>query len=176
MQRAGRIIHRLREFVATGETERQAENVGAMIEDASSLALVGAVALGIGISLQIAPNLPLVFVDRIQVQQVLVNLIRNAIEAMADCERRELLLTAATLEGIFVEITVADTGPGLARNITSRLFEPFVTSKRQGMGLGLSICRSIIEAQGGRLWHEPRLGSGTIFRFTVPSLPESEDT
>jgi PAS domain S-box-containing protein len=175
VQRAGRIIHWLREFVTAGETERQPENVGAMIEVASSLALVGAVPLGIEISLQVAPNLPLVFVDRIQVQQVLVNLMRNAIEAMADCERRELVLTAAPFDGKSVEIAVTDTGPGLGRNVTSRLFQPFVTSKHQGMGLGLSICHSIIEAHGGRLWHESRVGGGTIFRFTVPGLPESED-
>jgi two-component system sensor kinase FixL len=176
VQRAGRIIRRLRNFVTTGETEPHIENVGAMIEVASSLALIGAAPRGIEISSQIAPDLPLVFVDRIQIQQVIVNLLRNAIEAMADSEQRELVLTATAADGKWVEIVVSDTGSGLPRNVANRLFEPFVTSKRQGMGLGLSISRSIVEAHGGRLRHEPREGGGTIFRFTVPSLRECEDS
>ena len=145
------------------------------IDDAGLLALVGAAALDIAVARHIAPNLPLALVDRTQIQQVLVNLIRNAIEAMVDGERRELTLTAAQSDGDTVGIIVADSGPGISDEVASRLFQPFVTTKRQNMGLGLSICRSIVEAHGGQLWHEPGARGGTVFRFTVPTVSRDDD-
>jgi C4-dicarboxylate-specific signal transduction histidine kinase len=173
--RAGRIIRRLREFVAGGEPERDPENLADLIEEASSLALIGSAALGVDVSQHIAPQLPLVLVDRIQIQQVIVNLIRNAIEAMANSERRELTLTASLSNVTNVEISVADSGPGVSEHVAPRLFQPFVSTKRQNMGLGLSICRSIVEEHGGQLWHESREGGGAVFRFTVPVVNLHDD-
>ena len=168
--RAGRIIQRLREFVAGGQPERQPENIADLIEDAGLLALIGTAALDIDVARHIAPKLPLALVDRTQIQQVLVNLIRNAIEAMADSKRRELTLTAARSDRETIGIAVADSGQGIPDDVASRLFQPFVTTKRQNMGLGLSICRSIVEAHGGQLWHEPNTSSGTVFRLRCRQL------
>ena len=166
--RAGHIIRRLREFVARGESERRIENLTRLIEDASTLALVGAREAGISVSFQFDPNADLVLADRIQIQQVLVNLIRNAMEVMIETpnDRRLEIATAAGASDL-VEVSVADTGSGLAPEVASQLFQPFVTTKRKGMGLGLSICRTIVEAHGGKIWVEDRPGGGTVFRFTL---------
>ncbi len=173
--RAGRILQRLRDFVAGGEPEWHAEDVSDLIEEAESLALVGSTGSAIQVYRQVAPGLPLVFVDRTQIQQVLFNLIRNAIDAMTDGVRRELILTASQSNGNFVEISVTDSGSGISDNLAGRLFQPFVTTKPHGTGLGLSICRSIIEAHGGRLWYEPRAGGGASFLFTVPAANANND-
>ena len=165
--RAGQIVRRLRDFVTRGETEMQSEDVRTMIEEASGFALTGLGALGVQVHLDFDPNAPKAFANRIQVQQILVNLMRNALEAMAKSKRRELQVTTALLDDETVEITVADTGPGIDKDVAEHLFEPFVSTKREGMGLGLSICRSIVEAHGGKLRNEPKPGGGTIFRFTL---------
>jgi two-component system, LuxR family, sensor kinase FixL len=115
-----------------------------------------------------------VFIDRIEIQQVLVNLIRNALEAMSGSERRILGVSAVLRDEATVEIAVSDNGPGLSADVMSRLFEPFVSTKRTGMGLGLSICRTIIESHNGRLWNEANPGGGTIFRFTLPVASAKE--
>lgn len=165
--RAGQVIRRLREFVARGETDRREENVNALIEEAAALALVGAKSAGVTTRLMLRPDLPAVIVDKVQIQQVLLNLIRNALEAMDASEERTLTVEAAAADGM-VTVTVADTGPGLAAEVAQNLFQPFTTTKARGMGLGLSICRSIIEAHGGRIWASPRSSGGTNFAFTVP--------
>ena len=166
--RAGHIIRRLREFVARGESDRRIESLPKLIEDASTLALVGARENGVTVSFRLDPKADLVLADRIQIQQVLVNLIRNAIEVMVETasERQLEIATVATADDV-AEISVADTGAGLAPEVAAHLFQPFVTTKRKGMGLGLSICRTIIEAHGGKIWVENRPGGGTIFRFTL---------
>lgn len=110
-------------------------------------------------------------IDKIQIQQVIVNLTRNAIEAMETSERRELTISTAMAEDGAVEISIVDTGPGIAPEIADRLFQPFVTTKAQGMGVGLSICRSIVEAHGGELRVEANPDGGTIFSFSVPAVP-----
>lgn len=174
--RAGQIIRRLREFVSRGDSERTIENLPKLIEDASTLALVGAREGGIETAFRLDPSATQVFADRIQIQQVLVNLIRNAIEAMAEAAPpRSLEIATVLREGGFVEVSVADSGAGLAPEVARNLFQPFVTTKRKGMGLGLSICRTIVEAHGGRISVAGREGGGTAFRFTLPAIAGREE-
>jgi PAS domain S-box-containing protein len=172
--RAGQIIRRLRDFVRRGETERRMENVVTMVEEASNLALIGASASGVEVRFSFDPRAMRVLADRIQIEQVLVNLMRNAIEAMAESTRREFVVTAALGDAEPVEIAIADSGPGLAEEMARHLFEPFASTKPNGMGLGLSICRSIIESHGGSLRSEPNPGGGMIFRFTLAAVPQKE--
>jgi PAS domain S-box-containing protein len=167
--RGGQIIQRLRDLVTRGETEKQIETLPALIEEASSLALVGAAALGTNVSFRFDPRASTIIADRIQIQQVLINLIRNAAEAMGSMKRRELVVTTKFVDAETVEVAVADRGPGLPKVMADELFQPFVSTKRDGMGLGLLICRSIVEAHGGRLWSEANPGGGTIFRFSLMS-------
>jgi two-component system sensor kinase FixL len=173
--RAGRVIRHLREFVTQGESERNVESLPKLIEEASALALVGAKERGVRVSFRFDPKAPLVLADRIQVQQVLLNLIRNALEAMQEASRRELIVaTRAEPTAGVVEVTVSDTGPGIATEIADRLFQPFVSTKQHGMGVGLSICRTIVEAHGGRIGVESQPGQGTVFRFTLRAVNQEE--
>jgi signal transduction histidine kinase len=170
--RAGEIIRRMREFVTRGETEMRVENLPSLIREASGLASAGTGAQGVQVRLRFDPSAEKVLGNRIQLQQVMLNLIRNAHEAMAQSERRELDVVTARLDEQSIEIAVADRGPGLSDEITKHLFEPFHTTKRDGMGLGLSICRSIVEAHGGNLRYQPNRGGGAMFRITLPATPE----
>ena len=173
--RAGHIIRRLREFVSRGESDRRIESLAKLIEDASTLALVGAREAGIAVSFRLDPRADYVLADRIQIQQVLVNLIRNAMEIMTETTAERRLEIATIAESVdLIEVSVADTGTGLAPEVAEHLFQPFVTTKRQGMGLGLSICRTIIEAHGGKIWVESRPTGGTIFRFTLRAATTEE--
>jgi two-component system, LuxR family, sensor kinase FixL len=172
--RAGQIIRRLREFVARGESEPHVERLAKLIEEASALALVGVKEAGIRVSFTFDPRVTFVFVDKIQIQQVILNLMRNAIEAMQETSRRELTIYTAEIDDATVEVSVADTGPGIAEEIAAQLFQPFITTKSHGMGVGLSISRTIIEAHGGRLWVEPNPGGGTIFHLTLKALNKEE--
>jgi two-component system, LuxR family, sensor kinase FixL len=172
--RAGEIIRRLRDFVARGENERHIENLPKLIQEASALALVGAKETGAKVSFAFAADAELVLADKIQIQQVLLNLIRNAIEAMQGCDQRDLKISTRLIESETVEVEVADSGPGIAAEIAGQLFQPFVTTKREGMGVGLSISRTIIEAHGGRLWAEPNPTGGTIFRLTLKTAGGGE--
>jgi two-component system, LuxR family, sensor kinase FixL len=165
--RAGQIIRRLREFVGRGDSERRVESVKRLIEEASALALVGTKDQGVRVRFQFDPAVDLVLVDKVQIQQVLLNLLRNAVEAMEASQRRELVISTAAGDDDMVAVSVADTGSGIAPELMSQLFQPFVTNKRHGMGVGLSICRTIVEAHGGQIRAEPNPAGGTIFRFTV---------
>jgi two-component system, LuxR family, sensor kinase FixL len=175
--RAGQVIRHLRDFVARGESERRVESLPKLIQEASALALVGAKEKGVRVAYRFDPRANLVLADRIQIQQVLLNLIRNAIEAMQDAPKRELMVAAAVRdEDGLVEVSVADTGTGLAPEVAEQLFQPFVTTKKHGMGVGLSICRTIVEAHGGRIHAESKPGRGTTFRFTLRAVEEEELT
>jgi two-component system sensor kinase FixL len=170
--RAGQIIRRLRDFVARGESERRVESAKKLVEEASALALVGAKDQGIRVRFQFDPTADLVLADKVQIQQVMLNLLRNGVEAMETTQRRELVIsTAAGTDGTLT-ISVADTGAGIAPEIMSQLFQPFVTNKRHGMGVGLSISRTIVEAHGGQISVEHNPAGGTIFRFTLRSVSQ----
>jgi two-component system, LuxR family, sensor kinase FixL len=167
--RAGQIIRRLREFVARGEMERRSESINKLIEEASALALVGAKEQGVKTVFRFDTRAGPVLVEKVQIQQVLLNLIRNAIEAMHGCAQKELVVETVLLDEGMVEVRVSDTGSGFAEEILSRLFQPFVTTKPTGMGVGLSISKRIVEAHGGEMWAEPNPGGGALFRFTLES-------
>lgn len=172
--RAGQIIRRLREFVARRESDRQVEDLRKLIEEASALALVGLKETGVRVIFDFDPAARFVLADKIQIQQVLLNLMRNATEAMQESERRELRVSSRLQETDMVRIDVADTGTGIAPEIAAQLFQPFVTSKSTGMGVGLSISRTIMEAHGGRLWAEANAGGGTVFKMTLPAVDGKE--
>ncbi|MFG1478481.1 PAS domain S-box protein [Xanthobacter sp. V4C-4] len=170
--RAGQIIRRLRDFVSRGESERRVEVLSKMVEEASALALVGAKEHGIQVRFQYDLKCDVVLADKVQVQQVLLNLMRNALEAMMGAPRRQLLVQTEPAEDDMVMVSVMDTGSGISPEISHQLFTPFVTTKRHGMGVGLSISRTIIEAHGGRIWAEPNPQGGSIFRFTLRAVSE----
>jgi len=171
--RAGHIIRQLREFVARGETEKNPANISKLVEEAGALALVGAKDEGVRTHFRFASHTDRVLVEKVQIQQVLLNLMRNAIEAMHGCERKELLVTTSAPDGGKVTVSVADSGVGLSNEIAERLFQPFVTTKPAGMGVGLSISKRIIEAHGGEIWAEANPDGGTVFRFTLQSASET---
>jgi two-component system sensor kinase FixL len=172
--RAGEIIRRLREFVARGETERRVESLPKLIEEASALALVGAKEHGVGVRYQMDADVDLVLADRVQIQQVVLNLIRNAIDAMGDAPTRRLTIAVRRIAPDMAEISVADTGSGIHPEIAAQLFQPFITTKRTGMGVGLSISRTIVEAHGGRIWAESNPKGGATFRFTLRTVDKEE--
>lgn len=172
--RAGDIIRRLRDFLARGEGERSVESLAKLVHEACGLALVGAKEGNVAVRYEMDPHLDRVLVDRVQIQQVIVNLVRNAMDAMQDHQGRRELFVSTSVRGDMAMVAVADTGPGIDPQAAERLFQPFVTTKASGMGVGLSISRTIVEAHGGRIWTEPNPGGGTIFRFTV-RLAQEED-
>lgn len=173
--RAGQIVRRLRDFIAYGETERRIESLPRLINEANALALVGSGEHAIDVQVRLDPRAGRVLVDRIQIQQVLLNLIRNAIEAMVDSPVRRLRIETRRDEDGFIRLTVADTGGGIGESVAAQLFHPFISTKGTGMGLGLSICRTIVDAHGGRIWAEPVPSGGTAFHFTLPDAGEADD-
>ena len=177
--RAGEIIRRLRDFVADGQLTRRPEDLGPVLKESAALALMDRSHRSITVVERVDPGARFGLMDRVQIQQVLVNLIRNAAEAMEGSPRREITLATAPHEVGLIEVSVADTGPGLPADVAGRLFEPFVTTKPDGMGVGLSICRTIIEAHGGHIRAEANPEGGTVFRFTLEAsegLPLSPPT
>jgi two-component system, LuxR family, sensor kinase FixL len=167
--RAGQIIRRLRDFVARGESEKRIESLSKLVEEAGALGLAGAREQGVRLRFNLNPEYDLVLVDRVQIQQVLVNLFRNALEAMAHSPQRELIASNAKVTDDMIEVAIFDTGPGIPDPVMPNLFQTFYTTKETGMGVGLSISRSIIEAHGGRMWAESNQAGGATFRFTLPA-------
>jgi PAS domain S-box-containing protein len=173
--RAGEVIRQLRTFVARGETEQEIEDLRKLIEEASALALAGAKDKGIKVDFDLPHESPKVLVSRVQIQQVLLNLVRNAMEAMQEVEQRDLTIKAELADaGTMVCLSVKDTGTGIAPAILEKLFTPFTTTKRTGMGVGLSICRTIIEAHGGKIWVVSAPGEGTAFHFTLKAVKDED--
>ncbi|QQO22697.1 PAS domain S-box protein [Bradyrhizobium diazoefficiens] len=171
--RAGQIIRRLRDFVSRGESEKRVESLSKLIEEAGALGLAGAREQNVQLRFSLDPDADLVLADRVQIQQVLVNLFRNALEAMAQSPRRELVVANTRVADDMIEVEVSDTGSGFRDDVIPNLFQTFFTTKETGMGVGLSISRSIIEAHGGRMWAESNAAGGATFRFTLPANDES---
>jgi two-component system sensor kinase FixL len=170
IRRVGDTIRRVRDFARKQTPIPALEDLNRIIEEANGIAAVGTRAAGIRTTFDLSHDLPPLRIDRIQIQQVVMNLIRNAIDAMATGSRRELVLKSRVDEAGAAEITVADSGPGIAPDVARQLFKPFMTTKKDGTGLGLAICRTIVEAHGGRLWHETNHGGGAVFKFTLPGI------
>lgn len=173
--RAGDIIRHLREFVTRGDTEKQPEDIKKLVEEAGALALVGSRERGVKSVFDFGTETAMVVADRVQIQQVLINLMRNAMEAMRESERRDLLVRTYQVGERMMAVEVADTGPGIADDISPQLFQPFVTSKPGGMGVGLSISKRIIEAHGGTIEVKRNSDGGATFTFTLPILVDAEE-
>jgi len=165
--RAGNIVRHLRDFIARGEVEKTVEPPDPMIREATAFALMDAREKGIEAEFDIDPAVSPVLVDKVQIQQVIINLIRNAVEAMSESAERRLVIACTVDQPGFVGVSISDTGRGVPPDVAAQLFSAFVSTKTKGLGLGLSICRTIIEANGGHIWMEPRAGGGTIFHFTL---------
>lgn len=165
-ERAAAIVQRLRSYARPDDGRQSSQSIRQILEDATAFATLDAGQRGVKVELISRLKPDLVWADRIEIQQVLLNLIRNGMESMEGLERRRLRLSARAASGM-VEVAVADTGVGLAQEVRSRLFEPFVTTKEKGVGIGLSICRRIIEKHNGQLWADDNADGGTTFRFTL---------
>jgi two-component system sensor kinase FixL len=188
--RAGEIVRRLRNFVSHGDADMRVEEVGPLVAEACAAALpqssASAGEAAVFLRVHPAADAGTALVDRVQIQQVVINLVRNAADALrgadADADaasagapgwaaggrRREIAVSVRRSAAGGCEVSVADTGPGIAPEVRHRLFEPFSSTKPHGMGIGLAICRTIVEAHGGRLWAEANPGGGAVFRFALP--------
>lgn len=179
-QRAGEIIRRLRAFMAKGEVEMRIESLERTLRDAVELVLVGTIQYQTRVSFHVDPSAPMIFADRIQVQQVLVNLLRNSIEALRtfSSDDRHISISSHRLSEEYVEVAVADNGPGIPSHVLERMFSRFTSTKGTGagMGIGLSISKRIIEAHGGTIRAENKPGGGACFRFTLPIIEEGTET
>src|SRR5690349_6137376 len=166
--RAGNIIRRLRSFIEKRGPKRSSEDIAYTVDEAIRLGQINAEERGIKMLITIEPDLPAVMIDRTQIQQVLISLLKNAAEAMEQSARRELNMTIGRAAPDLLQVSIAVSGTGVSNDVRDRLFQPFVSNKANGMGMGLSICRGIVEAHGGRLWLEGNPGGGSVFRFNIP--------
>jgi len=173
-KRAGEVIHRLRLLLKKGEVQRQPLAMNELADEVLQLIHSDLMNYGVTVSVQFAPELPLVQGDRVQLQQVLLNLIMNACSALADAETpdRRLVLRTELADDKRVRVSVADRGRGIPPQNLERIFEPFFTTRPEGMGLGLTVCRTIITAHGGRLWAANNADRGASVSFTLPAEPK----
>jgi two-component system, LuxR family, sensor kinase FixL len=170
IRRVGDTVRRIREFAKKKTPELSLEDINRVIEEANAIATVGSRDKSVRTVFDLSPTLPDISADRIQLQQVVMNLVRNSIDAMTGWPKRDLILRSRMKDKDFVEVSIIDSGPGVPESVQPNLFTPFVSTKAQGTGLGLAICRTIIEAHGGRLWYEDTPSGGATFRFTVPII------
>jgi signal transduction histidine kinase len=172
-QRAAEVIHRLRQLLKRGEVQFQPLSANEIVEDVLKVLRSELIDRDVTVHSELAPSLPILQGDRVELQQVLINLVTNACDAMADMSREARALTIRTgLDGNdFVLVSVRDAGPGIAEGKLEQVFEPFFTSKANGLGLGLSICRTIINAHGGKLWAEHNSARGATFHLLLPVSP-----
>ena len=173
--RAGQIVRRLRDYISRGELERRPESLKRLIEESSALAMIGAGERSVEIEVRLDTAVDDVLVDRIQIQQVIVNLMRNAFEAMEASDVCRVRISSSREKAGCVCVTVADSGPGLSPEVAEQLFQPFNSTKSRGMGLGLSICHTIVRGHGGRIWADESLFGGTAFHFTLVDASGEQD-
>lgn len=169
--RAGKIIRRLRQLYERGESEMISTDLNGLVRESIALALLGANEKGVKVDIDLAGELPNVSIDRVQIQQVVFNLVRNAVEALEKSPVRNLRIATRRVDNS-IEVSVTDSGPGVSEEVAAKLFEPFMTTKPTGMGLGLSICRSIVESHGGKIGATSAHGAGANFTFSLPLDPE----
>jgi C4-dicarboxylate-specific signal transduction histidine kinase/ABC-type uncharacterized transport system substrate-binding protein len=174
-RRAGSVIRRLRAFVRKDEAQRSFVDMNAVVEDVAGLVRSDAIFRNVALAIALSPRLPIVVGDRIQLQQVVLNLVLNGLDAMKDAVERHLLVTTATDDESGVIVAVSDHGPGVAERDLQRIFEPFYTTKSHGLGMGLAIARSLVESHGGRLRVENNKNGGATFTFTIPAAEASGD-
>jgi two-component system sensor kinase FixL len=172
LDRARKIIQRLRDFIKKGEPTRMPEEVSELFDEAISL--LSMKSDGLTISTRIEDELPMVLVDKIQIEQVLINLMKNAVEAMEHSSQRSILLTADKATDV-VTVRVTDSGPGIPKDVADKLFQSFYTTKRSGMGVGLSICQTLVTANGGQIWAEANPEGGASLCFSLPIAPSATD-
>lgn len=174
IRRVGDTVRRIREFAKKKTPELGLEDINRVVEEGNAIAAVGSRDKSVRTTFDLSPSLPEINADRIQLQQVVVNLVRNSIDAMTGWPKRDLILMTRLRDTAFVEVAVIDSGPGVLQNVRSSLFTPFMSTKAQGTGLGLAICRSIIESHGGSLWYEDTPSGGATFKFTLPILGKTD--
>ena len=172
--RAGLIVKRLRDFISRGTNEKTVESMARLVSESCALALTGVGQGKFDVDIRLDESVDFVLVDRIQIQQVLLNLVRNAIEAMHRSPRRRIVIRSYPRPPGMVGVVVSDSGPGITAEIAEHLFEPFQSSKEKGMGLGLSISRTIIEAHDGRIWTDVSEFGGVAFHFTLMTATSDE--
>jgi PAS domain S-box-containing protein len=174
-QRARQVIQNMRALFQKGDAQRHPLRLNALINDVATVVGTDALLKNVSITLDLAPQLPLVSGDRVQLQQVVLNLVANAFEAVSDADQpRNVLLRTRTRGPNAVQVDVVDTGPGIAVDALASIFEPFVTTKRSGMGMGLSVSRSIVDAHDGRIWAENNADGGASFHLVLPAISAGE--
>ncbi len=164
--RAGEIVRRVRELVVSGQVEKRSEQLSQVVQEACSLVFIDSRVLGVTYEIKTEPKLKRVMIDRVQIEQVIINILRNSIEALAGHHKRHIALHLKGFDENSCQLAICDSGPGISQQIADRLFDSFNTSKSSGIGIGLSICRTIIEAHGGKIWHQHQ-EEGTAIVFTA---------
>ena len=171
-RRAGDVLRRLREFAGRGDTERSVLDINTVVKEICELTMLGTASESIDLKMILADDLPSVLIDHVQIQQVIHNLVRNSIDALSDSDGSNIFVKTLA-RGDMVEVSVGDDGPGFPATIRENLFEPFVSTKHDGIGIGLSICRSIVDAHGGKIVVDDNPGRGARISFTIPVFEES---